>query len=173
MGEGRVSDAVYVLLALAAAATAVANPAVSTLSATLAAVAAVMSGLGRMTTALASAAAVTSIIGSGLAFSYGVEGAHHALIGSYFTTLASLLLAYTVITAFGGRPELRLYTVGAALVLASLPLVPYSLPPQGMESMTAPGITAVVAYSPALAVAAVGNAFTALSVALTARPRAR
>ncbi len=173
MGQTRVSDVVYVLLALAAAATAVANPAVNTLSTVLAAIAAAVSRMGRTVSGLAAVAAALSVAGSGIAFSYVADGAHYALIGSYLTTLASLLLAYSVIRVFGGKPELRLYILGASLVLASLPLVPYSLPPQDIASMAAPGITAVIAYSPALAVAAAGNAFTALSVALTARPRAR
>ncbi len=173
MSQARVSDVVYVFLALAAAATAIANPVVSTLSVVLAAIVAWASKLEGMTTWLAGASAITSVIGSGLAFSYVDGGTHYALIGSYLTTLASLLLAYSVITYFGGKPELRLYILGASLVLASLVLVPYSLPPRDVASMASPGIAAVIAYSPALAVAAAGNAFTALSVASTARPRPR
>lgn len=173
MGQVRVSDVVYVLLALATAATATANPAVSTLSAILAAAYAWAARLRGVALALSSVAAVTSITGSGLAFSYIADGSHYTLIGSYLTTLASLFLAYAVINLYGGKPELKLYIVGAALVLASLPLVPYSMPPPDVESMTSPGIAAVIAYSPALAVAAAGNAFTALSIALTAKPRPR
>ncbi|GEM_PF-4258477 len=173
MGAVKVSDVVYVLFALAASATAIANPVVSTLSAVLGAVLAWVSGLGKRVKVLASAAAIVSVTGSGLAFSYIADGNHYALIGSYLTTLAALLLAHTVVNVFGGRPELKLYIAGATLVLLSIPVIPFSLPSQDIASMTAPGITAVIAYSPALAVAAAGNALTALSVALTARPRPR
>lgn len=173
MSRARVSDALYSLLALSAAATAVANPAVSTLSAVLAAVAAGFSGLGGSVTSQAGLAALVSVIGSGLAFSFMAGGPHYTLIGSYLTTLASLLLARPAIRLFGSVTELRLYVVAAALVLASLPLTPYSLPPPDIASEVTPGIAAVIAYSPALAVTAAGNALTALSVALTARPRPR
>ncbi len=173
MPPEKVSDVVYALLAMASSATAIANPAVSTLSAVMAVAAAWAAGVGGRARALSLAAAALSVTGSGTAFSYVAGLGHYALIGSYLTTLASLLLAYSVVTLFGGRQELRLFIIGAGLVLASLPLIPVSLPPAEVAGAASPGIAAVIAYSPSLAIAAAGNAFTALSVASTARPRPR
>lgn len=173
MSQSSVSDVVYVLLAMASAATAVANPAVSTLAAVMAAIAAAVARLGGRPKLLAWSGALASVIGSGVAFSYVSGGAHYVLIGSYITTLASILLAYSVVTLFGGRAELKLLIIGASLVLASFLLIPVSLPPADVASIATPGISAVLAYSPALALAAAGNMFTALAIAMTAKPRPR
>jgi hypothetical protein len=122
---------------------------------------------------MAAAAAALAIIGSGIAYSNSASLAHTQLIGSYITILASLMIARTAIYMFGGGTEIKLYIIGLSLIMASIIIIPYSLPPSKVASMLSPGISTLIAYSPALAVAALGTAFVVFSIALTAKPRAR